>query len=203
MAAHAELEATGAAKVILIHAKSTGAMQTPMQSDCITWECRRLNRELELSNIRRDAANSRWCKSDANWNAKGHARSASASAYTTSGVLPDGQPEGGVGGGRRPKSPWTKEQFAAAAKSFGKDDNGRANCSARDANECWAHYDSQGWVKGNGFPIAGDPRSLLTTWLSRKKPEAEKPGGRKLDQRWKEQLKAKEPAGPVPAAKKV
>lgn len=62
-----------------------------MQGECITLECRRMLREHNNRELKRKAANSRWCKGDAEAMqtpmqtdyAQGHARSASASASTS------------------------------------------------------------------------------------------------------------------------
>lgn len=55
------------------------------------------------------------------------------------------------------RCPWPPNEWAAAIKSL--------SCLQKDADECYAHYDAQGWRLGNGNPISGDPRSLLTRWL--------------------------------------
>lgn len=62
-----------------------------MQNECIILTCRKRTRDCQISDLRRDAAKSRWCKHDANamqtpmqvQHAKGYAPSASASAYAS------------------------------------------------------------------------------------------------------------------------
>ena len=80
--------------------------------------------------------------------------------YTTASVsasVSASVPEGSAEGGRpEAKPPWTSTEFAAAAKNLSIPDKERDNC--------WSHYDSQGWRKANGLVISGDPRSLLTGW---------------------------------------
>jgi uncharacterized protein YdaU (DUF1376 family) len=66
-------------------------------------------------------------------------------------------------------TPWPREHFEAAARNLSVPDK------ERDA--CWAYYDSQGWRLGNNQPISGDPRSLLTRWLSRPQRERETVSG--------------------------
>lgn len=56
------------------------------------------------------------------------------------------------------RPPFTKEEWAAAVKSL--------QCLQKDADECWNFYDSQKWLKSNGLKIGGDPRSILSSWIS-------------------------------------
>lgn len=57
-----------------------------------------------------------------------------------------------------PPDRWTVEQFVAAAKPAG--------VTEADARQCYAHYQTQGWVLGNGRPIAlgATPANLLARW---------------------------------------
>ena len=79
--------------------KRTKAAEVSMQNGCKTWVCRRLKREYEISQYRKAAAVSRWCKPHAtpmqhppsDVNANTHARSASVYASSSASTI------GGVG----------------------------------------------------------------------------------------------------------
>ena len=89
-----------------------------MQTGCITLICRKRAREVEISNLRRDAAKNRWSKrharvlqpSDANRLQQSDAKPASASA---SASTPIGE---GVRGGGNIERPSIREVQAHAAK---------------------------------------------------------------------------------------
>lgn len=118
-----------------------------------------------------ESANARW-KSPPNANASSEHRERNARAFgsgSESGSGNQGNGEG-VERGVRNDSPFTLEAWAAAVKYL--------KMTEADAAACWAFYDSQQWVKSNGRPIGGDPRSLLTSWLSNKKPEATNSNGK-------------------------
>lgn len=64
-------------------------------------------------------------------------------------------------------APWTPELWEKTRQSTGM--------AQKDAEECWAYYDSQGWVKSNGRAISGDPRSIQVNWMSNPKRTPQSP----------------------------
>jgi len=114
--------------------------------------CRRRTKELKLRAVRSQAGTLGAYAS--------HGKLPPKEIGKTLAVIPD---SGYMVNGEMPehpiKPPWTRDAFAAAAKSL--------SCPPSEADKCWAYYDSQGWLKSNGRKITGlDARSLLTTWLA-------------------------------------
>lgn len=116
------------------------------QNGCKTWVCRRLHRQLELSQIRRSAAEERW-KHDAKEDAKTykHTHASSASASASASEIRDVAEKGFT----KP----TPEEVQKYAESI---------CFKLTGHDFCDYYESVGWMVGKKH--MKDWRACVRTW---------------------------------------
>ena len=137
----------------------------------LTIICRRRSKELEIKHKRSEAGKLgmavRYQKDNKDPN-KDPNKGLTTAGNGNGNGNGTGVPEGGMGetdepfiAPPSPVKPFTPEEFAIAAKSLNVTDTERVLC--------WAHYDSQDWVNGNGKKITGNPQSILISWMANKR----------------------------------
>lgn len=121
-------------------------------------ECRRLRREMEIKDLKRKAANTRWCKDDAHPHAPGDANTHAPSAYAYASASKEGKGVGGETNGvcLPPGFPGTVDDAILKSGSVGCPVvfvtdvwNKAMSRGGRDAKDVeirsWSHYVSREW----------------------------------------------------------